>query len=291
MSLLEQLNLNVQSTSELSTEMFGQLRAYIYEKTGIYFQDNKLYLLESRVGQRLRALGMRDFSAYFNYVRNGGTFRELPLLINAVTINETYFFRNTSQFEVLEADILPALIEQRRHEGTRRIRLWSAACSTGDEPYSLAIMVRERLLPRYRDVSFEIIGTDINTDVLDVARRGVYGPYAVRNVPPSQLARYFDIDEERYTLRPDVRDMVTFRQVNLVDRAAMMRMRDVDVVLCANVLIYFDQPARQQAVASFYGSLNAGGYLLVGFSETLYGVTQAFRPVRFNKTIAYQKEC
>lgn len=289
MSLLEQLDLSVRSNSELSAEMFGVFRSFIYEKTGIYFQDNKQYLLESRVGQRLRALGMRDFNAYFSHVRNGGAFHELPRLINAVTINETFFFRNPPQFEVLEQEILPAVVEQRMKEGRRRVRIWSAACSTGDEPYTLAILLRERLLPKYPGVQFEIVGTDINTEVLATARAGVYGPYAVRSVPPAYLARYFETDGERYTLAPEIRRMVSFQQVNLVDRTAMARMRDFDVILCANVLIYFDQAAKQQTITSFYGSLNPGGYLLVGFSETLYGVTQAFLPVRLNKTIAYKK--
>lgn len=289
MSLLEQLNLSARSTSELSPEMFGVLRAFIYEKTGIYFQDNKQYLLESRVGQRLRALGMRDFAAYFNFVRNGGAFQELPRLVNAVTINETFFFRNPPQFEVLEQEILPTVIEQRLREGKRRVRIWSAACSTGDEPYTIAILVRERLQPKYPGVQFEIIGTDINTEVLETARAGVYGPYAVRTVPPPYLERYFTAEGDRYTLAPEIRRMVTFQQINLIDRGAMARMREIDVILCANVLIYFDQAAKQQAVTAFYSSLNGGGYLLVGFSETLYGVTQAFLPVRLNKTIAYQK--
>ncbi len=289
MSLLEQLDLAARPSSALSTEMFGVLRAFVYEKTGIYFQDNKQYLLESRVGQRLRALGMRDFTAYFNFVRNGGAFQELPLLINAVTINETFFFRNPPQFEVLEQEVLPALLARRASEGKRRIKIWSAACSTGDEPYTLAILIKERLLPKYPGVQFEIVGTDINTEVLETARAGVYGPYAVRSVPPHYLNRYFTAQGARYTLAPEVRRMVSFQQMNLVDRNAMARMRDVDVILCANVLIYFDQAAKQQAVTGFYSSLNPGGYLLVGFSETLYGVTQAFLPVRLNKTIAYQK--
>ncbi|GIV61230.1 MAG: chemotaxis protein [Rhodothermaceae bacterium] len=291
MSLLAQLNLptrqpTASGRSELSEPLFEQFRRFIYEQTGIYFQDNKKYLLESRVSRRLAATGKKDYQEYYQLLLNGGAARELPELINAVTINETFFFRTPPQFEILEHHILPELAEQRAG-GT--VRLWSAACSTGDEPYSLALLIRDRLQARYPAVRFEIIGTDINTEVLETARAGSYGPRAVRNVPPPMLSRYFEAGQDRYTLRPEIRNMVTFRHLNLADRAAMATMRNVDLILCANVLIYFDNRAKQQVVASLYNSLNPGGYLLVGFSETLYGVTQAFQPVRFDKTIAYKK--
>lgn len=293
MSLLSQLNLPARGPAshkgpELTAPLFEQFRAFIYEKTGIYFQDNKKYLLESRIGRRLRSTGKPDFQSYFRHLRNGGMHSELPELLNAITINETFFFRTPPQFEILENDILPELIKE-REKTTRRVRLWSAACSTGDEPYSLALMIKERLAPRYPHILFEVFGTDINTEVLDTARAGVYGPRAVRNVPPAMLSRYFDEHRDRYTLRPEVRRMVHFSQLNLADRGGMLNMRNFDVIMCANVLIYFDNESKQQVVSSLYNSMNVGGYLLVGFSETLYGVTQAFKPIRFDKTIAYKK--
>ena len=296
MSLLAQLDLPARSKRparskqpELSDQMFGQLRSFIYDKTGIYFQDNKRYLLASRVGRRLGALKLPGFGAYYNELHKSSMNGELKDLVNAVTINETFFFRNVPKFDILEKELIPEIIERRAKEGKRQIRIWSAACSTGDEPYTIALMVKDRLQPKYPHVRFEIVGTDINTDVLEKARVGIYGEYAVRNVPPPVMRKHFTEDGAHYRLNPEVCRMVGFHHVNLSDRAAMIRMRGVDIVLCANVLIYFDNQAKQRVVSSIYNDLNAGGYLLVGFSETLYGVSQSFQSVRFGKTIAYKK--
>ncbi len=289
MSLLEQLSLTARAKSELPEDTFSLLRSFIYNETGIFFQDNKRYLLESRIGRRLHALRLADFGSYYRYVQNGGKRTELPLLVNAITINETFFFRNEAQLEILESDILPEIVRQREKEGIRRIRIWSAACSSGDEPYTLGLLVKERFQHRYPGFQFEITGTDINTEVLDTARTGVFGAYAVRNIPPAYLNKYFSTEGDKYVLSPDVRRLVTFKHLNLTDRSGMATMRGYDVIFCANVLIYFDIASKQQVVTSLYNSLNRSGYLLVGFSETLYGVTQALQPVRFAKTIAYKK--
>lgn len=292
MSLLAQLDLPARSARRsggLSDELFARLRTFIYDKTGIYFQDNKRYLLESRIGRRVNALKMPGFNAYFNFITNGGLSREMPLLVNSITINETFFYRNVAKFDIMENELIPALVKKRMEDGSRRIRVWSAACSTGDEAYTVALIIREKLQPRYPHIKFEVVGTDINTDVVDKARAGIYGEYAVRNVPPNVMRKHFKNDGSRFVLSPNVRNMVKFQHGNLVDRSSMMRLRGVDVVFCANVLIYFDNKAKQQVVSSIYNNLNAGGYLLVGFSETLYGVTQSFQPVRFDKIIAYKK--
>lgn len=295
MSLLDQLNLGgPAAASGLSDATFEELRRFIYERTGIYFRDNKRYLLESRLKRRIEALGLDGFDAYLDRVRSAFASAELKELVNAVTINETYFFRHADQHKHFVRELLPALVEERLARGQRRVRIWSAACSTGDEPYTLALLILEHLQPRYPHVTFEIVGSDIDTEVVARARRAVYGTYAVRNVPPTLLAKYFtrsgtDRDPE-YALSPRARNLASFRQANLADEAAMRRMRDVDAIFCANVLIYFDQAAKERATASLYNALRDGGYLFVGVSETLYGVTQAFQPVRFAQSVAYRKE-
>jgi chemotaxis protein methyltransferase CheR len=294
MSLLDQLNLGGSASSGLSDAAFEELRRFIYERTGIYFRDNKRYLLESRLKRRVEALGLDGFDAYVGRLRSAFASAELTELVNAVTINETYFFRHADQHEHFVRELLPTIVEERLARGQRRVRIWSAACSTGDEPYTLALLILEHLQPRYPHVTFEIVGTDIDTDVVARARRAVYGTYAVRNVPPALLAKYFTRSgtdrEPEYTLSPRARNLASFRQANLADEAAMRRMRDVDAIFCANVLIYFDQAAKERVTASLYGALRDGGYLFVGVSETLYGVTQAFQPVRFAQSIAYRKE-
>lgn len=293
MSLLAQLILPTRQPAShggnaLTAPLFEQYRRFIYEQTGIYFQDNKKYLLESRISRRLNATGKDDYQTYLKYLQNGGMRSELPELVNAVTINETFFFRTPQQFDIIEKHIIPELVLL-REKSSRRIRIWSAACSTGDEPYTLALIAKDRLQPRFPHITFEIIGIDINTEVLKRARSGSYGPRSVRNVPPRMLSRYFTVEQDRYIVKPEIRRMVTFRHGNLADRSSMRQMRNIDIIICANVLIYFDNKSKQQVVSSLYNSLGPGGYLLVGFSETLYGVTQAFQPVRFEKTIAYKK--
>lgn len=303
MSLLDQLNVGGPAAgiaaapgapSGLSDTAFEALRGLIYDHTGIFFRDNKRYLLESRLARRLAALGLPHFDAYLRLVTSASGRTELPELVNAITINETYFFRHAEQHGHFVREILPGLVEERLRKHQRRVRLWSAACSTGDEPYTLALLVLEHVQPLYPQVTFEIVGTDIDTEVVERAKEAVYGNYSVRNVPPAVLAKYFTRRDEgratSYDLDPRVRRMVTFRQGNLADRAAVRRMQDVDAVFCANVLIYFDQEAKERVVASLYGALRDGGYLFVGVSETLYGVTQAFQPVRFAQAVAYRKE-
>lgn len=287
MSLLSNLDTPAQNRSQLSDEAFDELRTYIAKHAGIRFRDNKRYLLESQVGRRTKALGVPDFESYLDLLRNGHQPSELPKLLNAVTINETSFFRYPKQYEALVTTLLPQYIE--RVHRLRRLRIWSAACSTGDEPYTLAMLIKEHLQPNYPDLRIDIIGTDINTEVIATARKGIYASYAVRNVPDRYLRAHFTPEGDHYTLSREIRQLVSFRHLNLTDSRAVRQMRSVDVIICANVLIYFDQSTKQQVTSDLYKSLNPGGYLFVGTSETLHGVTRAFQPVRLNHTIAYQK--
>ncbi len=284
MSLLAHLPLTPQQGA-LSDEDFQQLRDLIYQTTGIFFQENKRYLLESRVRRRLTELKLPSARDYVHLLSNGQSSEELRRLINAITINETFFFRAPGQLEVIENHLVPEWLQFRRP-----IRIWSAGCSSGEEPYTIALFLRHNLLPRYPQLRFEIIGTDINTEVLQQAQEGLYGSYAIRNLPPEYLQRYFIAAGNYYRLRPEIRQMVQFRVLNLVDTLAMQAMRDFDLIICANVLIYFDDNIKRRVVQSFYRSLVPGGYLFIGFSETLYGISQAFHPVRCGKTIVYRKE-
>lgn len=285
MSLLAHLPLTQQQQGLLSDAEFRRLRQLIYDQTGIYFQDNKRYLLESRIGRRLTELQLPNSQAYLHLLLNGQGQDELRQLINAITINETYFFRAPGHLEVLTQHILPEWLRTKQI-----VRIWSAGCSSGEEPYTLAMFLRDHIQPRYPYVRFEIIGTDINTNVLQQAQQGLYGDYAVRNVPATYLQRYFIRQGDRYQLRDEIRKMVKFQTLNLADSVSMNAMRNFDLIICANVLIYFDDNMKRRVVQSFYRSLVPGGYLFVGFSETLYRISQAFQPVRFGKVIVYQKE-
>jgi chemotaxis protein methyltransferase CheR len=290
MSFLSKINVGPQIKSGLSDELFDKIRQFIYQQTGIYFQDNKKYLLESRILQRMSLLDISDFEAYYQRLYSVYGKEEQTQLFNAVTINETYFYRNEPQVNVIRDKVLPEIIEHKRRNGQKHVRIWSAACSTGEEAYTFAMIIKDRFMPVYPDIQFEILGTDINTTVLEVARKGLYRKYATRRIPEDYLKKYFWINDEQYQLKPQISQMVTFKTLNLFDSAAIRRMNRFDIVICANVLIYFDENSKRQVVSSLFDILEPGGYLFLGYAESLYGISQAFMPVHFAKTVAYQKE-
>lgn len=271
----------------LSSDAFHAIRSVIHDFCGIYFEDNKQYLLESRVFLRMQAVRVRSTDEYLRLLHGDGEGGELSALVNAVTNNETYFFRHPAHLKLLAESIIPEIIRRKTEVGIPRVRIWSAACSSGDEAYSLAILVREKLQPRFPRAMIEIVATDIDTNVLQSARRARYSDYAVRNVPPEYLDRYFTLEDGRFILDRTVREMVRFKQLNLLDKGSMQRMNAFDIILCANVLIYFDVSARRHVLDLLHQSLDPGGYLFVGFSETLYGMSERFVPVRHDRSMFY----
>ncbi len=283
-------NLFGQSLKMSNTE-YENWRKFIYEVSGIYFQDGKKYLLESRLQRRVKFLKFDSFEKYYNYIKfNPRGKSELKYLLDAITINETFFFRNQPQLDALASRILPEMIKEKRRTGQRKVKIWSAASSSGEEAYSVAMMIHELIKPSNRDFSFEIVGTDINSQVIETARRGIYRDYAVRNTPKYFLKKYFKQTPMGYELDPVIKQYATFKLLNLYDNAAMRMMRGFDVIFCANVLIYFDMKSKMQVVNHLYNALNRGGYLFVGYSETLHGISKAFKIVSFSKTVGYKKE-
>ncbi|MCS3696402.1 CheR family methyltransferase [Salinibacter ruber] len=274
--------------ASLSRQTFNRLRDLVREHAGIDFPDEKRYLLESRVKPRLMAQEVPDFETYADRLEQGDT-REIARLVNAVTINETAFFRHPSQFEALEDTILPELVRLHQQERSGPMRLWSAACSAGDEAYSLAILIRETIEPRHPRMDYEIVGTDIDTAVLEEARAGRYRKRSVRNVPPAYLRDYFDRSGEAFVVDPAIRDMVEFRPLNLTDAQDMRRMRNVDLIMCANVLIYFNETSKKNVLQGLYRSLRPGGYLFVGGSEALGELDVPLEPVRHEGALAYRR--
>jgi chemotaxis protein methyltransferase CheR len=276
---------------ELSPAEFDEWRKFIYELTGIYFQDNKKYLLESRLLKRVNFLKLNSFKEYLEYLKkNRNNKAEYNELFEVITINETFFFRNQPQLDALVTKVIPEIMAMPENRNKTRIKIWSAACSSGEEPYSVAITIKEMIQPKYPNVRFEIVGTDINYQVLNTARSGIYKEYAVRNTPPYYIKKYFKAENGRYILSSDVKRMVTFKILNLADDMEMRRMRDFDVIFCANVLIYFDKESKMRVVNHLYNALNKGGYLFIGYSETLHGISKAFKLVSFPKTVGYKKE-
>ncbi len=284
-------SISMNKIPEMTQFQFDQWRKFIYEKTGIYFQDNKKYLLESRLIKRLAYLKLTSYDEYFKILTNPANNKvELRYFYDSITINETFFFRNTGQLDALVQKIVPEIIQNNQKIGKQKIRIWSAACSSGEEAYSTAILLNEFIKPKYPEVTFEIIGTDINQTVLDIAVRGIYGDYAIRNMPVQYLKKYFKAIDGMYELNMEIKSMATFKNSNLFDTNDLMFMNNFDVIFCANVLIYFDNNSKIKVVNQLYKSLNRGGYLFIGFSETLHGISKAFSLISFPKTVGYKKE-
>jgi chemotaxis protein methyltransferase CheR len=276
---------------EMSFELFTQWRQFIYEKTGIYFQDNKKYLLESRLMRRLLHLKINGFKDYLEFIQNTPQGKyELRYLYDSITINETFFFRNQAQLEALVLKVIPEIIELKRNNNQNKIRIWSAAVSSGEEVYSVAMMINDFINHKYPDFEFELLGTDLSNTALEAAVKGIYSEYSVRNVPVQFLKRYFRKIDNYYEISPTIKGMVDFKHLNLYEDLAILSMGSIDVIFCANVLIYFDQNSKIKVINNLYRSLNKNGYLFIGYSESLHGISKAFKIVSFPKTVGYKKE-
>lgn len=287
----DRMQAEIESLPKLSDETFVLLRDFIYERTGIYFPQKKKYLLEGRLAKRLQFLDLARFEDYLQLLRHGlERESEFELLCNTITINETSFFRNEPQIQAFQQKLAAEVIEAKKGYGARTLRVWSAACSSGEEPYTLAMLYLEHLKPRYPDLRIEIVGTDINTAVLDAARKAEYNSYTIRSTPQLYIDKYFDVQNSVYRLHTDVKELVRFEYHNLADRHMMRRMNRFDFIFCANVLIYFDLKAKIQIVGDLYDCLNRGGYLFIGYSEMLHRISTAFKLVSIPKATVYKKE-
>lgn len=290
---IQSSNLGVafKTTIPLNDKAFESWRKYIYDICGIFFQDNKKYLLESRLQKRINFLGLETFDAYLDYIKyHPDRNSELRYLYEAITINETFFFRNQPQLDALVSQVIPSLINLPTKHNKNKIRIWSAASSSGEEAYSIAMTLLDLVKPKYPSLEFEIVGTDINQAMIDTARKGIFREYSIRNTPPYYLKKYFKNYGNTFEIDPAIKNLVNFRLLNLYDDAAMKSMINFDVIYCANVLIYFDIKSKIKVVSSLYNSLYKGGYLFIGYSETLHGISKSFKLVSYPKTIGYKKE-
>jgi chemotaxis protein methyltransferase CheR len=274
------------SVTEMNAEEFRLLRDLIHQHCGIYFRDDMRFLLERRLTPRLRVHRLGDYLSYHRLLRfDPGRMAELDAAVELLTTNETYFFREPEQLASFTNEILPMLAEERR--ATRKLRIWSAGCSSGEECYTLAILIADSGLFQGWDV--EIFGCDISRRVIATARSGVYGPNALRATTPEMLNRWFRPEGTRWAVAESLRRMVSFGQLNLLDREALGLVGKVDVVFCRNVMIYFDMPARKQLLRGFHDKLEEGGFLLLGHSESLINITADFELVHLRHDLVYRK--
>ncbi|KJR43151.1 chemotaxis protein methyltransferase CheR [Candidatus Magnetoovum chiemensis] len=269
----------------LNNETFKSLRDFIYAKSGIFIPDNKKYFIENRLIKRLEEKKIATFEDYLYVLRYDRNDTELTALFDKITTNETFFFREIKQLDILVDKLAPEIYEKRIN---RTIKIWSAACSTGEEPYSIAMMLKENT--KTNPVKFDVYASDISDAVLAKAKNAVYGQYSMRNVPDNYKRKYFNtLNKNEYILKQEIKSHVRLMNINLLNDRRLKFLTDMDVIFCRNVLIYFDNQAKKKVVTNLYNALKPEGYLIIGMAESLHDITKAFRPHIINHTVVYKK--
>jgi len=272
----------------LTDAEFRRVRDFVYGRSGLFYPDAKRFLLESRLRKRLLAVGGPGVAEYLALAGSGGD--ELMSLLDELTVHETSFFRNRPQLEGFRREALPALLGEGERQGRRVLRIWSAACSSGEEAYTLAMLVLETLGDEARRWDVRIAATDISRRMLERARRAEYGPYSFRGAPAYYVQKYFEIaGPQLYRVRPEARNLVEFGLLNLADDRGMGTMRGFDVVFCRNALIYFDPASRHRCAQRLADALAPGGFLFVGHAESLHGFRDRLQVVSFPGALGYRR--
>lgn len=259
------------------------------------FEANKAYFVASKIDIRVQALGLKSFEAYLAYLESPSGRAEYGFLIDEITINETFFFRHEPQLQAFRDEILMPLVFARRAQRQTKFRILSAAASTGDELYTLALMLKDMGLIG-KDLTFELVGTDICHDALQKARAGVYRKYNIRNVPASMLQQYFEhtvgtgLGTESWTIKPDIKQLCRFQEGNLMDVTRLAALGKFDIIFCRNVLIYFDETSKEKVVRNLASLLADDGFILLGHSENIYSQRHILKPDKTHtNAIAYSK--
>jgi chemotaxis protein methyltransferase CheR len=272
----------------LSKENFAKIGEFIYRKSGIYLEESKHYeKLAKYIDKRSSELGFDNFRKYFFKLRfddkSGEEFQEL---MNAITVNETYFFREKDQFEVLVNNILPELHE--RMPASKPLRILSSPCSTGEEPYSIILhIIEEGRIVEERDI--EVVGIDIDSTVIKKAKAAKYTERSVHAIPKNILSKWFKKRSLGYELSEDLQGTVDFQVVNVFDKQQMRKLGKFDVIFSRNMLIYFDDASRKEVAMTFYDMLNPGGYVLLGHAEYMSRIVSVFKAKKIDNTLIYQK--
>ncbi len=272
---------------ELQPDVFRLLRDFISDTCGLYFDDKMKYKLENRLNRRLKLYHIKDFREYYRFLKYSEKRNdELRDIVDILTVNETYFFREQDQLTAFSKEILPELKEKNKDK--KKINIWSAGCSTGEEPYTIAMLMLED--GDFNDWKVQIFGTDISERVLRAAREGVYKKSAFRTTNLYFTNTYFEKQlNGDYKISERIKKLVTFSNINLIDPLKMKLMGDMDVIFCRNVLIYFNRDAKKRVIENFYALLVGGGYLLLGHAESLVNISTAFRLQHLRHDIVYQK--
>jgi chemotaxis protein methyltransferase CheR len=267
-------------SAELSSAQFKKISQLVYSIAGIDMTPGKKALVKSRLMKRLRKLEMNNFDEYLNYIKSSQGSSERGLMVDALTTNKTSFFRENAHFTYMAENILPSLKK-------KRVRMWCAACSSGEEPYTMSIVLNEKM-PNISSRDVRILATDISYDMLSKAQRAVYTTSRVNGLPSSVIKKYFDLTTDNgrhvYKVKKTVRRLVHLAWLNLMEPWPMKG--PLDIIFCRNVMIYFDTKTKQRLIDRFWDILAPGGYLFVGHSEGLSGISHRFESVR---PAAYRK--
>jgi chemotaxis protein methyltransferase CheR len=273
---------------DLSLREFELFRRFIREQSGIDLNENQIDSLRISLSARTRKKHLRDYLDYYELLRQDPQGEEFKELLNLITVNETYFFRTPSHFAALREHVLPKIVTKKKEN---KLSIWSAGCSTGEEPYTIAIILKEYFGEAVQEWNIRILATDVSKQALTVAQEAAYGGRTLRLVDTEYLSRYFEAyDEERYRLRDEIRKMVSFGYQNLVKEPFPLEvMNNWDIIFCRNVIIYFNLDSAKRVINNFYECLNEGGYLFVGYAEMLQPICDRFTLLEFGKGFAYRK--
>jgi len=274
---------------ELKRDDFITFRDFIHEKSGMYFPETKMYLIKNRLANRIKELGIKNYKDYFYMVKYDSGMKEFNVLMNLLTTNETSFFRNVPQLQAFSDEVLQTVMAEKKQKLNRNLRIWSAGCSTGEEPYTLSMLLMEKI-PDYASYNIEIVANDISENVLQAARKGIYHELSLRTTPKVYKDKYFTKSGNVYKVNYTVKKMVRFSQINMTDSLKMSLVKNVDIIFCRNVTIYFSEEVKRKITKFFYNSLVKGGYYFIGHSESLHGISKAFKLLYLKNGLVYKKE-
>ena len=268
-------------TAFMNDAEFEQYRSLIYKESGITFTPTNRSILESRLKERLREKGVDSVKTYFGEISKDTG--ELKGFLDSITTNLTRFFRNQAQFDALEKFVVPELLTIARARGDHTIRIWSAGCSTGEEPYTIAMLLSDVLPSSYK---YEIIASDLSLKCLMIAKEGFYANNKIEGIPDNYLKKYFSQVEGGYQINKDIISKIRFDYHNLSNDAGI---RNMDIIFCRNVIIYFDEAAQSAVISRFYNSMSPKSYLFIGHSESLFGMDTKFEFIKTQWATLYGK--
>ncbi|MFW5486992.1 MAG: CheR family methyltransferase [Desulfovibrio sp.] len=284
-------SLSLRQTPKISDTEFKDFQEFIYSQTGIDIPLKRKYLIENRLGKRLNELKLKSFGEYYKYLRySANKDKELDFLFEKITTNETSFFRDQRQLDVFRDFVLADWIKQQTAANKKELNIWSAGCSSGEEPYTLSMILHEVLKMSIIGWKINITANDLSPAMIIKARRGLYSKYAFKTTPADIVKRYFTEDKGGYKIHPKVQKLCSFGLINLNDPAAAKRVPKSQIIFCRNVIIYFDDEMKKRVLKAFYDNLVPGGYLILGHSESIHKLTRAFKPIVKIGGIIYQKQ-